>query len=89
MKIVSFNVNGLRARFHQLQALIDQHQPDIIGLQETKVHDREFPLTVITDMGYQVVYHGQKYHYGVATLSRLEPLDIQKGFAEEDLTHQR
>ncbi|NOQ51688.1 MAG: exodeoxyribonuclease III [Desulfuromonadaceae bacterium] len=89
MKIVSFNVNGLRARFHQLQVLIDQHRPDIIGLQETKVHDSEFPLAVITDMGYQVVYHGQKAHYGVATLSRLDPLDVQKGFAAEDPAHQR
>ena len=37
MKIVSFNINGLRARPHQLAALIDKHQPDVIGLQETKV----------------------------------------------------
>lgn len=41
MKIVSFNINGLRSRLHQLQALIDSHQPDIIGLQETKVQDRK------------------------------------------------
>ena len=34
MKIISFNINGLRARLHQLQALIDKHQPDVIGLQE-------------------------------------------------------
>ena len=33
MKIVSFNINGLRARPHQLAALIDNHQPDVIGLQ--------------------------------------------------------
>ena len=33
MKIVSFNINGLRARPHQLQALIEKHQPDVIGLQ--------------------------------------------------------
>jgi Exonuclease III len=36
MKIISFNINGLRARPHQLQAIIEQHNPDIIGLQETK-----------------------------------------------------
>src|SRR5207253_236179 len=35
MKIVSFNINGLRARPHQLAALIEKHQPDVIGLQET------------------------------------------------------
>ena len=33
MKIISFNINGLRARLHQLQAIIDKHQPDVIGLQ--------------------------------------------------------
>ena len=44
MKIISFNINGIRARLHQLQALINKHQPDIIGLQEIKVHDDEFPL---------------------------------------------
>jgi len=89
VKIISFNVNGLRARPHQMQALIEQHQPDIIGLQETKVHDSEFPLEMIESFGYQVVYHGQKAHYGVATLSKLEPLDVEKGFPGEDPKHQR
>ena len=41
MKIVSFNINGLRARPHQLAALIEKHQPDVIGLQETKVADEQ------------------------------------------------
>ena len=47
MKIISFNINGLRARLHQLQAIIDKHQPDIIGLQEIKVHDEVFPLEAV------------------------------------------
>lgn len=49
MKIISFNINGIRARLHQLQALIDKHQPDIIGLQEIKVQDSEFPLAEVQD----------------------------------------
>lgn len=89
MKIVSFNVNGLRARPHQMQALIDLHQPDIIALQETKVHDSEFPLAMIEELGYRVAYHGQKAHYGVATLAKSEPVEVQKGFPEEDPKHQR
>ncbi len=80
MKIVSFNINGLRARPHQLAALIDKHQPDVIGLQETKVADEQFPESIITDLGYQVHYHGQKGHYGVALLSKQTPLSIHKGF---------
>ena len=71
MRIVSFNVNSLRARLHQLQAIVDTLAPDIIGLQETKVADQEFPLQAITDMGYHAVYHGQKTHYGVALLCRI------------------
>ena len=75
MKIVSFNVNSLRLRFHQLEALIEKHQPDIIGLQETKVTDEEFPLEIIQDFGYSVEYHGQKTHYGVAIMSQ-RPLSL-------------
>jgi len=70
MKIVSFNVNSLRQRMHQLQSVIDKHAPEFIGLQETKVQDHDFPLDAITAMGYQVIYMGQKTHYGVALLSR-------------------
>ena len=33
MKIVTFNVNGIRARMHQLQELVSNYKPDIIGLQ--------------------------------------------------------
>ncbi len=80
MKIVSFNVNSLRLRFHQLEALIDKHAPDIIGLQETKVPDAEFPIEEICNMGYHVEFHGQKTHYGVAMMSRFPFKQVTKGF---------
>lgn len=82
MKIVSFNVNSVRLRLHQLQALIEQVSPDIIGLQETKVQDHEFPLAEINAMGYHAEFMGQKTHYGVALLYKQElPLQaIQKGW---------
>jgi len=80
MKIISFNINGLRARLHQLQAIIDKHDPDIIGLQEIKVHNDAFPLADVEAMGYHVYFHGQKAHYGVAMLCK-KPADIvTKGF---------
>ena len=44
MKFVSFNINGLRARPHQLEAIVEKHQPYAIGLQETKVQYDLFPL---------------------------------------------
>lgn len=89
MKIVSFNINGIRARLHQLQALIDAHQPDIIGLQETKAHDDVFPAADVEAMGYKVHYHGGKAHYGVAMLSKLEPVKVQKGFPTDSEDAQR
>jgi len=89
VKIVSFNINGIRARFHQLEALVERHAPDIIGLQEIKVHDSEFPYEQLAQLGYQMVHHGQKGHYGVATFSRLVPEDVQKGFPGEGEDQQR
>lgn len=89
MKIVSFNINGLRARPHQLAALIEKHQPDVIGLQETKVSDEQFPLADVQALGYHVHYHGQKGHYGVALLSRQAPLALHKGFASDEEDAQR
>lgn len=83
MKVISFNINGLRARLHQLQAIIDKHQPDIIGLQEIKVHDEAFPLDDVQNMGYHVYFHGQKAHYGVAMLCKKEPKSVLKGFTTD------
>lgn len=78
MIIVSFNINSLRARLHQLEAIVDKYQPALIGLQETKVQDSEFPKETIQNLGYKVLFHGQNYkpkgHYGVALLYRL-PLE--------------
>ena len=45
VRFVSFNVNGIRASQHQLQAVTIEHQPDILALQETKVVDDDFPLS--------------------------------------------
>lgn len=89
MKIISFNINGLRARLHQLQALIDEHQPDVIGLQEIKVHNDVFPIDDVEKMGYQVYFHGQKAHYGVALLCKKTPTSIQYGFPSDDQDAQR
>lgn len=89
MRLVSFNINGLRARLHQLEALIETHQPDVIGLQETKVHDDEFPLEAVQALGYHVYYHGQKGHYGVALLCRQEPEAVFYGFPDDGEDAQR
>ena len=89
MKIVSFNTNGIRVRQHQLEALVETYSPDVIGIQETKVQDSEFPVEMIDALGYQVQYHGQKGHYGVALLSKKAPLTVQKGFPSDEEDAQR
>ena len=91
MKIVSFNTNSVRLRIHQLQALTDQISPDIIGLQETKVQDHEFPVEALSEMGYNVIFAGQKTHYGVALLYRknIELVDYQLGWKTDDETAQK
>lgn len=93
MKIISFNINGLRARIHQLSALIDKHNPEIIGLQETKVHDEAFPFDDVEPLGYKAFIHGQKAHYGVAMLVRNDLVDkikkVQRGFPTDNEEHQK
>lgn len=61
MKVISFNINGLRARLHQLQAVIDKHQPDVIGLQEIKVHDEAFPIADVEAMATRFTFTAKKH----------------------------
>ncbi len=86
MKVVSFNINGLRARPHQIEALVAEQQPDIIGLQEIKVHDEAFPHEIPQSVGYHAYHFGQKSHYGVAIFSKTPAVSVEYGFpgGEED-----
>ncbi len=84
MKIISFNINGIRARLHQLAAIIDKHQPDVIGLQEIKVHNDMFPVEDVEKLGYHVYFHGQKGHYGVAFLTKNPAVEVKMGFPTDD-----
>jgi len=89
MKFVSFNTNGIRARGHQLEALINKHNPDVIGIQETKVEDALFPAEELAALGMHCEWFGQKGHYGVALLSRQKPLWVKKGFPGDDDKEQK
>ena len=79
-RIVSFNVNGIRARAHQLAAVVERHDPRVMGLQETKVDDAAFPTDIPASLGRSVAFHGQKTHYGVALLDVEPPERVQRGF---------
>ena len=89
MKCISFNINSVRARPHQLIHLRDNLDPDVIGLQETKVDDPEFPMEEINEIGYHAEHWGGKGHYGVALLSKEKPIFVQKGFPDDDEDEQK
>jgi exodeoxyribonuclease-3 len=88
MRLVSFNVNGVRARLHQLAAVVERHAPEVIGLQETKVADDAFPHAAVAELGYEVTVHGQKGHYGVALLTRTKPRTVLRGLPAVDHAEQ-
>jgi exodeoxyribonuclease-3 len=93
MRLVSFNINGIRARLHQLEALVATQRPAVIGLQETKVQDSEFPREAVEALGYRVFFHGQKGHYGVALMIDAgqcgEPEAVHYGFPDDGEEAQR
>ena len=89
MKVISFNTNSIRMRLHQIEALINTHNPDVIGIQETKAQDADFPVEAIEKLGYQCAFHGQKTHYGVALLYKQTPKSIVKGFPKDTEDAQR
>ena len=89
MKVISFNTNSIRMRQHQLEKLINTHSPDVIGIQETKAQDVDFPVEMVQSLGYQCAFHGQKTHYGVALLYKHDALEIKKGFATDHEDAQR
>lgn len=84
MKVATWNVNSIRARKERLLAWLDEHKPDALCLQETKITDDAFPADEIREHGYHAIFHGQKTYNGVAILTR-EPVDNTTcGFGDGD-----
>ena len=79
IRIICFNINGLRARPHQLKALKEKYNPDIIALQEIKVSDEDFPDQIPTELGFNYYNYGQKGFHGVAIFSKQPPISVIKG----------
>lgn len=79
MKIVSWNVNSLRARLPHVQGWLKAHQPDVLGLQEIKMESAAFPAAELEALGYRAEVDGQRTYNGVALLSREPGSDIQRG----------
>ncbi|MCZ6782897.1 MAG: exodeoxyribonuclease III [Proteobacteria bacterium] len=86
MRIATWNVNGLRARLDFLLHWLAARQPDVVGLQELKLTDEQFPHDVLASAGYRAATHGQKSWNGVAILTR-EPITVavtQRGLPGQD-----
>ncbi len=72
IRLISWNINSVRARFDIIDRLIEDSAPDILALQEIKVDTPLFPRAFFEERGYvHQAINGQKNHHGVATLSRL------------------
>ena len=83
VQIATWNVNSVRTRLDQVLSWLENEQPDLLCLQETKVDDPLFPLEDFKSAGWHVQIHGQKAYNGVALISR-EPLeDVRCGFVGE------
>jgi exodeoxyribonuclease-3 len=75
MKLVTWNVNSIRARLEGLIKLISLHNPDVILLQEVKALAEAVPTSLIEELGYHLLVLGQKSYNGVAILSKYKPED--------------
>jgi exodeoxyribonuclease-3 len=84
MKIATFNINGIKARFEALSHWLSDSAPDVAVLQEIKSIDENFPREHFEDMGYIVETHGQKSFNGVAILSKLPLEDVTRGLPGND-----
>lgn len=82
MRIATWNVNSLRARWDIVLDWLRQDGPDVVCLQETKMTDDLFPGALLAEMGYQAVFVGQKTYNGVAILSRLPLTDVALALPE-------
>ena len=80
MLIATWNVNSVRSRLSQIIDWINQINPEILCLQETKVMDESFPIEPFEKLGYSVQIYGQKSYNGVAIISKIKPENIKKGF---------
>lgn len=80
MKIATWNVNSIRSRQQIVLDWLQQHQVDVLCLQETKVQNEQFPQSPFAELGYNLYISGQKSYNGVAILSKQPLTDVSYGF---------
>ncbi len=89
MKLATWNVNSLAIRLPRLVDWLAANQPDIIGLQETKLEDARFPALDISAAGYQAIFYGQRTYNGVAILSKELAAEVRPDMPEFPDDHRR
>ena len=89
MKIVSWNVNSVRARIENVLDYLKKEKPDILLLQEIKTENINFPSDEFKKIGYNSFVFGQKSYNGVAFLSKIKIENINLNFIKDDLKQSR
>jgi len=79
-KVATWNVNSIRTRLPLILEWLEEHNPDVVCLQETKVEDQLFPVLELRQSGYECAFYGQKSYNGVAILSKHPIEDVKTGF---------
>jgi exodeoxyribonuclease III len=85
MKIISYNVNGIRAALKKgLAEFIARENAEIVCLQEVRASACDFDATKFHQLGYHCHWHGaaKKGYSGVAILSKIEPNRVQTGMGD-------
>ena len=84
MRVATWNVNSVKQRLPRLLPWLDERQPDVVCLQETKLADeafRELLREELDKRGYEIAVHGEATWNGVAILSRAGLEDVVPGLA--------
>ena len=89
MKIISWNVNSVRARITNILEYIKDTLPDILFLQEIKTQEESFPYEDFKNVGYESHVFGQKSYNGVAIISKVKIENLKKDFIKDDLNQAR
>ena len=89
MKIISWNVNSVRARINNILEYIKQDKPDILLIQEIKTQDENFPYAEFEKIGFSSNVFGQKSYNGVAIISKIDIKNIKKDFIKDNLKQSR
>lgn len=83
MRVATWNVNSVKQRVPRVLPWLDERQPDVVCLQETKLSDAAFDELLADDLaerGYVYAHAGQGQWNGVALLSRVGLDDVRVGF---------